>query len=125
LVHNEPGEEPPDLILDAILGYGMNGNPRSPAADMILWANQESAPVLALDLPSGLDASSGIAYNPTIQASATLTLALPKTGLLVSAAGKYVGVLYLGDIGVPPELYASLGIAVGPIFAKEMVIRLK
>ncbi len=108
-----------DLVLDALLGYGASGEPRPPIADLIRWANDQSAPILSLDVPSGLDASSGVAPQPTVQAMATLTLALPKTGLLVQEAKKYTGELYLADIGVPPELYtsSSLQLEVGSIFS--------
>ncbi len=66
--------------------------------------------MLALDVPSGLDATQGTAYDPTIQAVATLTLALPKAGLLAPQAARCVGELYLADIGVPPELYSGLSL---------------
>lgn len=112
-----------DLILDAILGYSLSGPPRGAAADLIRWANAQSAPILALDTPSGLDLDSGIAYDPTIRATATLTLALPKQGLLAPEAKQYVGELYLADISVPPELYAKMGIVVPPLFAESDIIR--
>ncbi len=57
----------------------------------------------------------------------TLTLALPKIGLVTPAAQAWVGELYLADISVPPELYAlpSLGLTVGPIFADDSIIRVE
>lgn len=115
----------PSLILDAIIGYSLSGPPRGAAADLIRWANEQSAPILALDTPSGLDVTSGTARDPTIRASATLTLALPKQGLLNTEAKKYVGELYLADIGVPPELYANMGIVVPPLFAESDIIEVK
>jgi NAD(P)H-hydrate epimerase len=90
---------------------------------MIRWANAEPAPVLALDTPSGLDPATGEVFDPTIQAAATLTLALPKQGL--RSRGKHVGELYLADISVPPELYLALGLEVGPLFAESDIIRLE
>ncbi len=112
-----------DLILDAIIGYSLSGPPRGAAANLIHWANKQPAPILSLDTPSGLDLTSGIAYDPTIRAAATLTLALPKQGLLAPEAKQYVGELYLADISVPPELYAKMGIAVPPLFAESDIIR--
>jgi NAD(P)H-hydrate epimerase len=56
------------------------------------------------------------------QAAATLTLALPKAGLLTPAAAPYVGELYLADIGVPPQLYAGLGLEVGPLLAQDEIL---
>src|SRR5574341_1430286 len=94
----------PDLILDAIIGYSLSGSPRGAAADLIRWANGQTAPILSLDTPSGLDVTSGLAYDPTIRAMATLTLALPKQGLLNPQSATFVGDLYLADISVPPEI---------------------
>lgn len=114
------------LILDGMIGYSLKGAPRGKAADMIRWANVHEAPILALDIPSGLDTSTGVAQPPTIQATATMTLALPKQGLLESGTAAYVGELYLADIGVPPELYASaFGIHVSNLFFESAVIRVQ
>jgi len=112
-----------DLIVDGIIGYSLQGAPRGEAAEMIRWANERESPILALDLPSGLDASTGEALEPTIRAAATMTLALPKEGLR-GAGKKVVGELYLADIGVPPELYAlePLNMDIGPLFAKEQIL---
>jgi len=101
-----PGELP-DLILDAILGYSLSGAPRGRSAELIRWANESGKDVLALDLPSGLDASSGVAAGVVIRARCTMTLALPKTGLGVECSGELV----LADIGIPREVYARIGLA--------------
>jgi len=121
----EPASLPstPSLILDAIIGYSLSGPPHGVAAELIHWANNQNVPVLSLDTPSGLDVTSGIAHDPTIRAAATMTLALPKKGLLNLQAAAFVGDLYLADISVPPELYARLGIAVPPLFADGDLIR--
>jgi len=114
-----------DLIVDGIIGYSLQGAPRGGAAEMIRWANGQQSPILALDLPSGLNASTGEALEPTIRAAATMTLALPKEGL--RRTGKdVVGELYLADIGVPPELYAlaPLNLDIGSLFAKKQILRL-
>jgi NAD(P)H-hydrate epimerase len=117
--------EPVDVVLDGLIGYSLNGPPRGAVAEVIRWANVQVAPILALDTPSGLDAGSGVIHAPAIQATATLTLALPKGGLLLPEAAPYVGELYLADIGVPPQLYAGLGIAVGPLFAQDEILRIR
>ena len=118
-----PADRPPegcDLILDGLIGYSLKGAPRGRAGELIAWANGQDAPILALDAPSGLDTASGTAFDPGIEARATLTLALPKAGLDHPRAGA----LYLADIGVPPELYARfLGLDVGPIFARGDILR--
>lgn len=115
---------PFDLILDGLIGYSLHGAPREPVAGLIRWANSAGAPVLSLDVPSGVDATTGTIFEPAIQATATMTLALPKAGLRPAAA--LVGELYLADISVPPDLYAGpgIGLDVGPVFARADIVRL-
>lgn len=112
------------LIVDALIGYGLRGNPEGEIAGWIRRANQANGMILALDAPSGLDTSSGRPGEPCIRAQATLTLALPKVGLLQASAQEFTGDLYLADIGVPPELYVRLGIPLGPIFSEEPILKL-
>jgi NAD(P)H-hydrate epimerase len=83
-------------------------------------------PIIALDNPTGLNTTSGIPSTSCIQAAVTLTLALPKVGLLQPGAKPFVGELYLADIGVPPELYAwpSLGLNVVSPFGRESILKL-
>ena len=70
-----------DLIIDGIIGYSLAGAPRGGAAKLVRWANQQNAPILSLDVPSGIDPNTGETFEPAIRAAATMTLALPKTGL--------------------------------------------
>jgi NAD(P)H-hydrate epimerase len=114
------------LIVDAIIGYSLSGAPRGAAASLIRAANAHAAPVLSLDVPSGVDTSSGTAHDPSIKATATMTLALPKEGLRAEEAKANIGELYLADIGVPPALYSRspLELSVGPIFAGEEIVRI-
>ena len=112
----------PNLVIDAMIGYGLQGNPRGEVVEWIKWANASGAPLLALDTPSGLDTTSGAPGSPCVCATATLTLALPKVGLLTSQARPYVGELFLADISVPPELYNKLGIKLSSIFAADTII---
>lgn len=116
-----------DLIIDGLIGYNLQGPPHGRVAELIDWANRQITPLLALDLPSGLDSSSGQVHAPCIRASATLTLALPKTGLLTATARPQVGELYLADISVPQALYAAPGlkIGLGPIFSESDILKLR
>ena len=116
----------PDLIIDAIIGYGLTGAPSGPAADLIRWADAQQTSILSLDVPSGLESGSGEVHDCSICATATMTLALPKEGLRTPAAKAVTGELYLSDISVPPDLYAGLqlGLDVGPVFARQDIIRL-
>jgi NAD(P)H-hydrate epimerase len=116
-VEVHPDGDPPgraDLVVDALLGYSLDGPPRGRAAERIRWANGQPTPTLSLDLPSGLDATTGEVLDPCVRAAATVTLALPKTGL--ATARDAAGALYLADIGVPPALYARLGLPTAPLF---------
>jgi NAD(P)H-hydrate epimerase len=113
-----------DLILDAVIGYSLRGSPRDQAANLIRVANKSQIPILSLDVPSGMDATSGDVYDPHIRASATLTLALPKCGLIKDHAKDIIGALYLADISVPPELYENIGLSVGPIFKESGIVQI-
>jgi NAD(P)H-hydrate epimerase len=119
----EPELEKADLIIDALIGYGLSGDPRQPVAGWIDQANNSQVPILALDAPSGLDTTSGTAGSPCINAAATLTLALPKSGLLTPQAAEYVGELYLADISVPPELYRQIGVDVPNLFEVDSILK--
>ena len=114
------------MVIDALVGYSLSGAPRGAAAALIRAANDTAAPVLSLDVPSGVDTATGEVYEPAIEATATLTLALPKVGLRAAEATHHVGELYLADIGVPPELYTrpSIGLEVGPVFAEDDLLRI-
>lgn len=113
-----------DLVIDALIGYSLHGDPTGWVAEAIEAANASGVTILALDLPSGLDATSGRASAPCVRASATLTLALPKSGLYQHEAAGWTGRLYLADIGIPPALYRRIGLEVGPLFAEASVIPL-
>ncbi len=118
----QPALEAADLVLDALIGYSLPGAPREPVASLIRLANASGTRILALDIPTGLDADSGVASDPTIRATATLTLALPKTGLLRPHAREWVGDLFVADISVPGEVYRRLGLTVGPVFARTDIV---
>lgn len=116
----------PELIIDGLIGYSLSGPPRAAVGGLIQWANGSGAPILSLDVPSGVDATTGAVFDPAIRAAATMTLALPKAGLRVPGAETHVGELYLANIGVPPELYAgpTLKLDVDHIFASSDIVRL-
>lgn len=95
-------DEPVDLIIDALIGYSLRSAPRGDARVLIEWANATDAPVLSLDTPSGVDSTTGETPGEFIQANWTMTLALPKTGLLPEKTGE----LILADIGIPAGAYA-------------------
>jgi NAD(P)H-hydrate epimerase len=110
------------LIIDALLGYNQRGPPREKVAEFVELANMSRIPILALDLPTGLDPDEGIPNNPCIRAKQTLTLALPKTGLVRPEAKPYVGDLFLADISVPREYYFGLGVDQRSLFTSDFII---
>lgn len=101
----EPGAA--DVIVDAIIGYSLSGAPRGRAADLIEFTNAAVAPVVALDVPSGVDVDTGSALGAAVRATATVTLAAPKVGLLENPL---VGDLVMADISVPPAVFGRLGL---------------
>lgn len=112
-----------DLIVDALIGCGLTTKPLGPNREMIRSANAAAAPTIALDVPSGLNAGTGKPYPPTIDAVRTVTLAAPKTGLYHPAASPFVGEVWLVDIGIPPEVYSSLGLPSGRLFETAAILR--
>lgn len=116
---------PADLILDALIGYGLRGAPQSIPADLIRAANINGAPIVSLDTPSGLDTTTGNVFDPCIRADATLTLALPKVGLLTEIARAVVGRLYVADISVLPQVYAMMGIEIPNLFAEAEIVHIQ
>jgi len=118
-------DEEADIIIDSLIGYGLKGDPKGWVAQMIDYINGASSRIISLDAPSGLDATSGSVGNPCVKADWTMTLALPKIGLRTKEAKNIVGKLFLADIGVPRELYRSMGIKVESIFNKDTLIELK
>jgi NAD(P)H-hydrate epimerase len=98
-----------DLLVDSLLGYGSRGDPREPVAGLIRNINSSRIPVLAVDVPSGLDATTGEPNEPCILANATVTLGLLKTGFLKQESRRFVGELYLADISLPESIYRKYG----------------
>jgi NAD(P)H-hydrate epimerase len=108
-----------DLTVDALVGYSLRGAPQGRVAELIEICNRHSARALSLDVPSGLDATSGRAPGVVVCPERTLTLALPKTGLWHAP-----GALCVGDIGIPPAVYVSLGLSFAPFFGNRYWLEL-
>jgi ADP-dependent NAD(P)H-hydrate dehydratase / NAD(P)H-hydrate epimerase len=90
-----------DLIVDAIFGTGFTGEVREPIAGAVRWINDQHVPVLAVDIPSGVDGTTGLVENTAIKATATVTFGLLKTGLLCNQGQDLAGVIHTVDIGIP------------------------
>ena len=105
------------VIVDAIFGTGLSRPPEGRFADWIIAINASRKPIVSVDVPSGLDAESGVAYAPCVNAGTTVTLGLPKRGL--------TGRVLVADIGVPFEAYSEVGAIVPPeLFARGELIQL-
>jgi NAD(P)H-hydrate epimerase len=91
-------------VVDALLGTGARGNPRSPLDAVIRKLNASGCRKLAVDVPSGLDCDTGQPGQPTFGADHTCTFVAPKNGFLAPEAAGYLGQLHVLDIGAPRQL---------------------
>jgi ADP-dependent NAD(P)H-hydrate dehydratase / NAD(P)H-hydrate epimerase len=90
-----------DLLVDGIFGTGFKGEVKAPYNSLIEQANQSHIPIVAIDIPSGLDGTTGETKGPVIQAAMTLFLGLPKTGFFLENGWNVVGKLQHVDFGLP------------------------
>ncbi|MDE3053445.1 MAG: NAD(P)H-hydrate epimerase [Gemmatimonadota bacterium] len=121
-----PPSKPPALVVDGLVGYALSGPPRGQTAALIEWTRELDAPIVALDVPTGIDPTTGEVREPAIRATTTVTLALPKSGLAAAAARPFVGAVFLADIGVPPEVYTRppLNLTFETPFVRHDLVRL-
>lgn len=104
------GEAPTQgVVVDALLGIGLRGPVRQDCAAAIEQINNSRLPVLALDIPSGLQADTGAVLGPVVQANITLTFIGLKQGLLTGRGPAVCGELVLANLDVPESAYASQG----------------
>jgi NAD(P)H-hydrate epimerase len=96
--------EASSVLVDALLGTGLRGEVREPARQAITLLNEAGKPVVAVDIPSGLDCDTGQPLGVAVRATVTVTFARAKVGLLKPEAAQYLGRLVVADIGIPPEL---------------------
>ncbi len=96
-----------DWIIDAMLGTGAVGEPREPYRMAIEWLNRQSAKILAVDVPSGLDCDTGKPAQFTVRADVTCTFVAPKVGFTTPESQDYLGELHVVSIGIPESCYKS------------------
>jgi NAD(P)H-hydrate epimerase len=101
-------------IVDALLGTGARGEPRPPIDAVIDQLNAAGVPLLAVDLPSGLDCDTGVPAKHTIRAAETCTFVAAKTGFAAPQAAPYVGRVHVLNIGVPAKLIERVRAETGP-----------
>ena len=92
------------LLIDALLGLGARGAVREPAASLITAMNQSGVPILAADVPSGLDADTGAVQGVAVAATTTVTFGLPKRGCFLGEGPRHTGTLIVDSISLPPAL---------------------
>ncbi len=90
------------LIIDGLVGTGFQGKAEGPLAHAIDWANRSGLPIFSIDIPSGLNGTTGDVATTAIQATATLYLGFPKIGFFIGQGWDHVGKLIPVDIGLPP-----------------------
>jgi hydroxyethylthiazole kinase-like uncharacterized protein yjeF len=97
-----------DLVIDAIGGTGIQGELRGDSAVAVEQINASGKPVVAVDIPTGLDCDTGRADGPVIRADLTVTFVAPKKGFDLPQASDYTGTVIVADIGIPVELVLSV-----------------
>ena len=101
-----------ELLVDAIFGTGLRGAVRDPIATVINAINRLPTPILSVDLPSGLDADTGHPLGTCVRADRTVTIGLPKRGLLMHPGAELAGKLEVVDIGFPEQVVDAQNIKV-------------
>jgi hydroxyethylthiazole kinase-like uncharacterized protein yjeF len=102
------------LVVDALLGTGTSRPAEGRMAEWIAAVNGSGHRVVSVDVPSGLDADTGRAAGACVRAAVTVTLGLPKPGLLAGDGPAHAGEVWVADIGVPFEAHAAIGVEVPP-----------
>ena len=97
-----------DAVVDAIGGTGIRGPLRGGAGIAVEQINAAGRPVVAVDIPTGLDCDTGQADGPAVRADLTVTFVAPKRGFDLARAREYTGVVVVADIGIPPDLVRSI-----------------
>lgn len=97
-----------DVIVDALLGIGIQGQVRPDYLDVIAWMNQSNRPVLAVDIPSGLCADTGMRLGDAVSADVTVTFIGRKQGVYTLDGPDCAGELRYADLGVPPQTFDAV-----------------
>ncbi len=97
-----------DVIVDALLGTGLDREVASPHRELITAANEAGRPIVALDLPSGLHADTGRVLGVAIRADLTVTFVGAKTGFWLGAGPEVTGALCCDDLDIPPQAFAGM-----------------
>lgn len=96
-----------DAIVDALFGTGFSGKIKQPVLGLVVWINAQTVPVFSADIPSGLNATSGVVENEAVRAQHTITFGLRKSGLLLNSGKEFSGKVSVADIGIPTVVSES------------------
>jgi NAD(P)H-hydrate epimerase len=99
----------PDVLIDALFGTGLTRAPQEDIAALIDKMNETGAPILAVDVPSGLDCDTGAPLGACVRATRTITFVSEKAGFANPSSRAYTGDVIVGDIGCPRELIERVG----------------
>jgi NAD(P)H-hydrate epimerase len=101
-------QHPSDLLIDALFGTGLTSPPRAEAIALMQAMNKQTAPVLAVDVPSGLDCDKGEPLGSCVRAARTVTFVAEKVGFAKPRAKHFIGDVTVADIGCPMELIEAV-----------------
>src|SRR3990172_8248325 len=101
-----------DILVDALLGVGLSSNLAGPYARAVDMINTSGRPVVAIDIPSGINADTGALRGAAVKADLTVTMGLLKRGLVLHPGAQYAGRVRISDIGIPSEVLEKEKIAV-------------
>lgn len=110
-----------DVIIDALIGYRLEGSPRKQYSELIEGLNMKSTKMISYDFPTGINPTTGVPTAHFIKADATLSLALPKKLFESAEARKYCGRIFLADIGIPSYVYDVVHARSRPDFNDGMI----
>ncbi len=109
-----------EMLVDAIFGTGLNAPVKGLPASAIALMNASGRPIVAIDLPSGLDGDTGFVLGSAVTAALTVTLARPKRGLYLGVGPDHAGAVRVADIGIPADLIAAAKIPVSLLEAADV-----
>ncbi len=126
-ISTEPAPGRPALVVDALFGIGLGRGLEPPYAGLVEWANRSGAPILALDVPSGLDGSTGLARATTVRATCTASFIALKPGLLTGDGPDHCGTVHVHTLGLDAQPIATghrldwlaLAAALPPVLARH------
>jgi len=107
-IHAKRAIQNSTILIDALIGYHLVGAPRGVFKEVMEIMNATERPIIAYDLPSGVEPTTGECFTPCIQATTTLSLALPKKAFRYQKVRKTAGKVFIADIGIPSFLYEKI-----------------